>query len=87
MAIDLGLPLWPLQGLGQKNQLMALYCFINLLHLCFLPTAPLEKDAAWGNEGFIASWIMPHMRKGDLKGNSYVRRQPEKSPGPLSAPV
>lgn len=53
----------------------------NLLHLCFLPTAPLEKDAAWGNEGFIASWIMLHMRKGDLKGNSYVRRPSEKSPG------
>lgn len=30
MAIYLGLPLWPpLQGLGQKNQLMALYCFIT----------------------------------------------------------
>lgn len=30
MVIDLGLPLWPpLQGLGQKNQLMALYCFVT----------------------------------------------------------
>lgn len=30
MAIYLGLPLWPpLHGLGQKNRLIALYCFIT----------------------------------------------------------
>lgn len=59
----------------------------NFLHLCFLPIAPLEKDTAWGHEGSMASWIVPPFRQGDLRGNSWVRRESEETPGPLSTPV